>query len=276
MIITKIKTHIKADTQLENLDYKLNYWISSSIRGAIIAKLSDEYCMHNKICCKQCENLLCPVKVLFYTDKEDVSNNLIINSTVVNKEEIDLNIILFGQAIVYKNILLRLLKEGIEINSNGSKIKFKSFDTNTDTFNLDMAYKEKDIKSLTIKIESPLRLQESALDLSFESIARIVMTRIRSIERTMGIDHSFDYKELSEKSKEIVLLDKNTRIVNLYRYSTNHNRRMEIKCLDGYITYTGDNLKYFYNILKLCETFNIGKWTTMGLGQIRIIEEVGH
>lgn len=276
MIYTSISAIMCADTEIYNDDssIELNYWLGSTVRGALIKSLKDEYCINNQLDCDNCNiGIICPIKGLFNTKTSDSNkaNPIILNNRIINNKEFILDITLLANGIMYRELIKDILKEGLLINSHGRSIVFRASNIKcTDIHNVD-AYRlsDKNYNKVIINFKSPVSLQSSAIKLEFKDLIRIAMTRFRSIQNISSEEYTFSYQELIDKAKEIKTMNKKIEYVNLFRYSTKHNTRNKAPCIIGEITYEGD-LRPFVDILKYAELFNIGKWTTMGLGKVEV------
>lgn len=283
MQYTIINARMQCDKSIKELldnNIELNYWLGSTIKGAIVNQLKKKYCGFITLKCESCESgITCPIQALFnekhIQTQGNTSNTIIINTDIEKKNlytnKFNLEIILLSYGILYKDMILEVLREGIKFKIHGNEIEF--YPTNIETEDkLDsnqQDYTEKSATFLKIKTESPLKIQNSASDLSFKQLLRIMMTRIDSVGVLENNEKIYNTDILNQAEQDVKIVYNKTKNITLRRKSSHHNKLFEEKCLVGEIAYTG-NLTPYISIIKQAEILNIGKWTTMGLGRISV------
>ncbi len=81
-----------------------------------------------------------------------------------------------------------------------------------------------------------------------------------------------DFKQFIEQAKEVKAVDKQLRWYDWERYSAKQDTKMKLGGIIGQITFEG-HLEPFLPFLKLGEYIHIGKNTSFGLGQYRMVGE---
>ena len=180
---------------------------------------------------------------------------------------------------MYKDSLENVLRKGIWIKSEGDRVKFQSTgiiytgkngekQLDAEILTNDNIMSDIDITdTLAVFIESPLRIQSSAVKLDFSDLIRIMMTRLDSINVLEDKEKCYS-KNLIEQAKNVKTLARDIKLENMTRKSSHTNSKTSIDCLVGRVVYQGDFSEYA-EIIKKSELVNIGKWTTFGLGRIR-------
>ena len=278
MYYTNINIKMKSDTDLNELvdkNIQLNYWLGSRVRGALIRELSKISCIKDELHCEECNaGIICPVKALFNRTENNTANPIVINNKIISNREFNLDITLIENAIIFREIIKDILIDGINIDIKNIKLLFKATDVrykdDNEICRVDK-YKisNKSYSKVKVNFKYPVRLQQSATSLEFYDLIRVIMTRFRSIQRITKEEYTFDYKELLEEAKNIKIESININRIDLHRYSSKHKKKMDAYCLVGDVTYSGDFSK-FIDILNYGELFNIGKWTSMGLGKMEV------
>lgn len=271
MNIVKLETTLKAENNIWLPDF-----LGSTLRGALISRLSKKYCTSRNLECRQCENHICINKQLFNNWEETQSNNTSANPIIINAKtlqnpsnQIELEIILLGSAIIYTEIIVDTLKEGIFIKN---KELFTA--TNVETSIIDTELIKNKYSSGKIKVEllSETSIPSSMMSLDFKQLIRAVLIRYKAVGETLGLNMNYSYKELTEAANsKIKLENRNIKTTELIRKSSRTDKKNTVPCIVGELVYSGDFSDY-YKYLNIIEYLNIGKWCTMGLGKISIKE----
>ncbi|NQU02591.1 MAG: CRISPR system precrRNA processing endoribonuclease RAMP protein Cas6 [Syntrophaceae bacterium] len=128
-------------------------------------------------------------------------------------------------------------------------------------------------EGLEIKIETPLRLKfrnRLEANLPFHILIRTALRRISSLYNYYGNgEPALNYKDLVKRADDIKIEDSAIEWVDWKRYSNKQEQSMLMGGIVGTVSYTGD-LAEFLPLLRLCETFHMGKQTTFGLGKLTI------
>ena len=109
------------------------------------------------------------------------------------------------------------------------------------------------------------------LDLEFHMLIRQLLRRISLLSYFhCSIDTSaWDFKGIIEKSKELIVKQRNLRWYDWERYSARQDTRMKMGGFVGEITFEG-NIEPFMPIIKAGEVLHVGKGTSFGLGKYEI------
>lgn len=262
----------------------LNTFLGSTVRGAIISKISEIYCINKTLQCETCTcGVTCPNKVLFnmksYIKNDRVSNPIVINAYQKDNVAIELDIILFGIGITTTETIQNILLNGIHLGKNRELFKAEQvyyIDNNGEQYNnkvlAETKIDTKDTTRVIIDFISPTHIQKDCMALEFSDFLKCCMYRYMSLNQLTQSEPEIDFKGLLEESKEIKTIEKTIKIENLARFSGRTQVKNNVHCVKGRLVYEGDLTKYMH-ILKLVEIFNIGKWSSMGLGHIRVQSE---
>lgn len=284
--ILKVKVDITLKSEKAVI---LNNWTSSSIRGALSNRMMHRYCKIKDNDCSKCSNFkTCAVSTLFNAEKHQdnklISNPIIINSFCNDNtisDTINMQLVLFGNGIMFLQHIILELSDGIYINSAGEKVLFKldsikytdskeNMLDNGILCNLHMSsVKDISIKDrLVVEFNTPVRLKDSFTKLEFKDFMRAVLIRLKAVYNTAGIEYEIPYNELLDSCCSIKLEKRNIRFKKAIRASKSRGKN-EVPVLTGKLVYSG-NLDKFIPYLALAQDFNIGKWCTMGLGKFTI------
>lgn len=275
----RLKTKLHSENEI-----MLNTFLGSTIRGAIISEISKLFCINNTLQCNQCTcGVICPNKVLFnmksYMKNDRISNPIVINAFQSSNNTIELGIILFNIGITATEAIKEILLNGICLGKNRELFKAEQVyyvDSNgKQSINQVLAETKISTEStsrVVIDFISPTHIQKECMALEFSDLLKCCMYRYMSINQLAQSEPEIDFKGLLEESKEIKTIEKTIKIENLARFSGRTKVKNNVHCIKGRLIYEGDLTKYM-NILKLVEIFNIGKWSSMGLGHIRIRAE---
>lgn len=275
----RLKTKLHSENEI-----MLNTFLGSTVRGAIISEISKLFCINNTLQCNQCTcGVICPNKVLFnmksYMKNDRISNPIVINAFQSSNNTIELGIILFNIGITATEAIKEILLNGICLGKNRELFKAEQVyyvDSNgKQSINQVLAETKISTEStsrVVIDFISPTHIQKECMALEFSDLLKCCMYRYMSINQLAQSEPEIDFKGLLEESKEIKTIEKTIKIENLARFSGRTKVKNNVHCIKGRLIYEGDLTKYM-NILKLVEIFNIGKWSSMGLGHIRIRAE---
>ncbi len=129
------------------------------------------------------------------------------------------------------------------------------------------------LKAVRVHFETPLRTKyENRLkaDMPFHVLIRGVLRRISSLFSIYGDgEPAYDYKGLVAGAHDIHLKENGIRWFDWKRYSNRQDKSMLMGGILGSAVYEGDMGGYM-PLLRLAETFHVGKQTTFGLGRIRV------
>ena len=123
---------------------------------------------------------------------------------------------------------------------------------------------------ITIEILTPMRLMQQGRplrEITFSSLARALFRRVSSLTYYYeGVEMGYDFKWLSEQSKDIETLESSFAWTKL-KGDCGGTR---LSGVTGRATFSG-NLDDFQIFLLLGQYLNIGKGATFGLGQYMIV-----
>lgn len=133
---------------------------------------------------------------------------------------------------------------------------------------------DKDIKEITLDLLTPLRLKfdnRLQADLPFHLLVRACLRRIATLNNQFGDgEPDLDYKGLVARAEKVEVGNSTLRWFDWKRYSNRQEQSMLMGGMIGEITYRGD-LGEFVPLIRYGEKVHLGKATTFGLGQIRVI-----
>jgi len=147
-------------------------------------------------------------------------------------------------------------------------------------------------ESSILNSEEILSFESSILNLSFITPTRIIYKGhltinlefhilIRQILRRLsllsyfhcGIDPSqWDFKGIIEKSRQVIVKQRNLTWYDWERYSFRQDTRMKMGGFVGEITFEG-NIEPFMPLIRAGEVLHVGKGTAFGLGKYEIISK---
>jgi hypothetical protein len=130
--------------------------------------------------------------------------------------------------------------------------------------------------SLTLAIESPLRLQFSGRlqkNITFEMLMRNLLRRIHLLSAfyCQGPDR-VDFMDVIALARDVRTIAADLHWENQQRYSFRQEKEVAMGGIAGEITYQGD-FRPFMKFLRLGEYLHLGKGTSFGLGRIRIKDQ---
>lgn len=261
----------------------LNNFLGSTVRGAIISAISKLYCTHKDLQCTACnEGVTCPNKILFnmksYMKNDRVSNTIVINAFQKCSTNIVLDIILFGIGITAAETIKDILLNGIYLGKNREQFradKIYFLDGNKQYEKLVLAKTKNQTENtsrVVVDFISPAHIQKECMTLDFSNFLKCCMYRYMSVNQLTQSEPEIDFHGLLENAKSIKTIERTIKIENLERFSGRTQVKNEVHCVKGRLVYEGELNKYM-NILRLIEVVNIGKWSSMGLGHIRITSE---
>lgn len=274
-----IRTQLKSQNNI-----LLNDFLGSTVRGAIISEISKLYCINSKLQCAACDcGVTCPNKILFnmkdYMNNNRISNPIVINAIQKDGNTIDLDILLFGIGITSIETIKCILLNGIYLGKNREKFKADNIyflDTYCKQYNKPVLAETKnqleEITKIVIDFISPTHIQKHCMALNFSDFLKCCMYRYMSLNQLTQSEPEIDFNDLVEKSNNIKTIERTIKLESLGRYSGRTQVKNEVHCVKGRLVYEG-NISPYMNILRLAEKFNIGKWSSMGLGHIRISTE---
>lgn len=131
-------------------------------------------------------------------------------------------------------------------------------------------FTEKNVSRITLHFQTPTRLKfnEKLVTVPhFHVLLRNLLRRLSLLSYFhCGEEPDIDFRGLIEKAQKVALVRKNTRWVDLERYSTRQKTSMKLGGFVGEASYEG-NLSEFMPYLRLGELVHIGKATSFGLGK---------
>lgn len=85
-----------------------------------------------------------------------------------------------------------------------------------------------------------------------------------------GCEPPWDGKELARLSEGVEIAENSQNWADYSRFSRRQMERLKIGGIIGSAVYEGEDIGRFLPILRLMERINVGKITSMGLGQIAV------
>ncbi|MGE5341728.1 MAG: CRISPR system precrRNA processing endoribonuclease RAMP protein Cas6 [Candidatus Omnitrophota bacterium] len=132
------------------------------------------------------------------------------------------------------------------------------------------------IKSLTLELETPLRLKFNGSfqkRITFEMVVRNLLRRIQLLSALYCEGPEIvDFKDLIERSKTIRVRNSSIYWEQQSRFSFRQEKHIGMGGVSGRIAFEG-NLEPFMPFLRIGEYLHVGKGTAFGLGKYRIVEE---
>lgn len=146
-----------------------------------------------------------------------------------------------------------------------------------DTFNLfDETGSLNPSGQLTLTLLTPARIQVGntlSNGPDFHEIVRSLLRRISLMmyfHEEIDLEGQVDFREMIQAATSIQTLSRNFRRYNWQRYSNRQERHISMDGLMGQGIYQGD-IGRFIRLLRLGEYLHIGKGTSFGLGQYRLV-----
>ena len=287
--------------------YVGRYFPEALFRGAFGNVLKRLVCINKKESCENCFlSKNCSFAVLFFPDKiierfHNIKNppppyNFFFIKNK-DKESLDFDFILLKDGFNYiTHIIFTFIRMG-EISIGRDKYGYKiesitdmsngnnifDIDNNQLTnpnickFSFDINQKQSKDK-LKIDFISPLRLKKDNdwnKDISFYDIVKALLLRFSLLAECYGeYDKEFDHSSFLENAKKVTKIDENMHITNRKRYSTTQEHKINMGGVKGSITFEGENIGFYENILRFGELFGIGKNTTFGCGRYMLVESL--
>ncbi len=211
--------------------------------------------------------------------------------------KIELNLILIGKATEYLPFFIYTF---VELGKNGigkGRGKYRLAEVKKYNGSPQLVYQDSDkiiiqreIDIISIPEEFPSSENNDLITLRFLTPLRIKYNRdlvvkpefhiiIRNLLRRLGLLYYFhcgnkkpgwDHRAIIKHAEGIQIVSSSLRWFDWERYSSRQDTRMKLGGLVGEITYSG-NIKPFLPYLRAGEIIHIGKGTSFGLGQYRII-----
>lgn len=259
-----LELHAKAKT-------KLNYWAGSSLRGALNQEMKRVYCTDKSGDCTTCQNEMCPNKLLFcestVTDKKLNTNTAVITceKQTAPTDILNAKIVLLGTGQLATKSLIDTLENGVQLGISRELFSLEGY--KQERLQLDTSNIEKCSK-LRLTFKSPL-IRKSSRDINFASIINAVTVRVGALVNTMGIENDMDHMGLRDRARLVYTRESVIRPEYVHRSSSRIHKNYEMMGLVGYCEYTG-NISEYIPYLKVAETFGIGKYCSMGLGQLAV------
>jgi CRISPR/Cas system endoribonuclease Cas6 (RAMP superfamily) len=171
--------------------------------------------------------------------------------------------------------LLKQISAGSRVIYDSSEKKLIKADL--EHLSLDTSITEADhrpISRISLELLTPLRLKsENRLqaDLPFHVLIRAALRRVAQVNNHFGGgEPDLDYRGLVARAEKIETENSTLRWFDWQRYSNRQEQSMFMGGMVGEITYQGE-LTEFLPLLQYCEKVHLGKATTFGLGQIKVI-----
>ncbi|HHV78324.1 MAG TPA: CRISPR system precrRNA processing endoribonuclease RAMP protein Cas6 [Firmicutes bacterium] len=131
---------------------------------------------------------------------------------------------------------------------------------------------------LTVEFLTMTRLKyenEFVASPPFHVLLRSLLRRYSTIAYFYhGIEPDLDFAALIKEATGVRTVDSRLRWVDWERYSTRQKASMNMGGIIGTVTYSGD-IEPFGSLLMLGELIHVGKGTTFGLGQYRLVNRRG-
>lgn len=275
----RIKSNLHSEKEVQ-----LNNFLGSTIRGAIISEISKLYCVNEDLQCNTCDcGATCLNKTLFnmksYMQNDRISNPIVINAFQKSSKSIELDIILFGIGITATKTIKDVLLSGIYLGKNresfkSNRIYFLDSD-NKQSEKLVLAETKsqtEEVSRIVVDFISPTHIQKDCMTLDFTDFLKCCMYRYMAVNQLTQSEPEINFNDLIESAKDIKTVERTIKLENLGRFSGRTQIKNEVHCVKGRLVYEGD-LSQYMNILRIVEIVNIGKWSSMGLGHIRINTE---
>ena len=133
------------------------------------------------------------------------------------------------------------------------------------------------VKRLRVRFVTPLRIDIGGKlqnPITFPSLIKSANERGRAVFWAYNqTEPLWDGKGLVKGSEGVKLVEGEQRWVDLTRYSRRQGEKLKVGGVIGYALFEGDELSPFLPLLRLMEWLQVGKLTTMGLGEIEVSGE---
>jgi hypothetical protein len=130
-------------------------------------------------------------------------------------------------------------------------------------------------RGISVRLCTPLRLKSGNRfqdQLSFSNLVRAALRRISSLEASYGSgEPDLPYRELAAMAESVKIADKDLCWQDWHRYSSRQKASMRLGGMVGTIRYEGENMGTFMPLLRYAEKVHLGKQTSFGLGEIKIV-----
>lgn len=128
---------------------------------------------------------------------------------------------------------------------------------------------------ITLDFLTPVRIVyqgQLVLQLEFHILLRNLLRRLALLYyfHCDGDPSVINFKALIEEASKVKVTESNLRWHDWERYSSRQDTKMKLGGFKGHITFSG-NLSEFTPYLNAGEVLHVGKGTTFGLGQYRIV-----
>lgn len=127
---------------------------------------------------------------------------------------------------------------------------------------------------LTVEFVTPLRLKNKGqydYQPSFQSLIRSILRRVTLLAKGYcDYNLSFDFKNILKSAENVEITKSDIRKVMINRYSGRQKRKVPLYGALGKITYSGENLKMFSELLSIAEWIHVGGATIFGFGKIKL------
>lgn len=139
-----------------------------------------------------------------------------------------------------------------------------------------ISYQDNYIKSITLEITTPMRLQKDGHPKDSEDITArdFLIALVRRISLVLefhcNIKDNIAFNMLSNEA-DLISISKDLKWQDWTRYSSRQHQKMILGGVVGRITLQGEQLKHFYSFLKAGEMLHVGKNTVFGMGKYKII-----
>lgn len=112
-------------------------------------------------------------------------------------------------------------------------------------------------------------------DLEFHMLIRQLLRRVSLLSyfHCGGDPTEWDFKGIIKRAEEVKVVKRDMRWYDWERYSARQDTRMKMGGFVGEITFEGD-IGSFMRLIQAGEVLHVGKGTSFGLGQYRIVKDV--
>ena len=129
---------------------------------------------------------------------------------------------------------------------------------------------------LRLEFLTPLRVKHRnrfSVELPFHVLVRALLRRISSLEEYFGSGRpELDYSALAARALEVRMVENHLAWLDWSRYSNRQEKKMLLGGLVGQVVYGGD-LSEYAPLLRYGALVHIGKQTSFGLGQYKLVEK---
>jgi hypothetical protein len=180
------------------------------------------------------------------------------------------------KGVTAKRHKLDLLKVFSKTNRGVKEIfDISSYEINPDIDPYVLEFEKKSTEKIVLNFISPLRIQHNAKvlknrdELTPEILLRAVYRRIYSV---LKLFYGYNLDVGMNFSSEDISIDAGSLFYkNIYRFSNRQKTKMEFGGFLGNITLSGGSLEEHYPWISLASYLNIGKNTSFGYGEFKII-----